>query len=49
MNPEQPKQYTPEEIAEMEKSRTISGANLLMNEAKYVLGAHGKVSPCREG
>jgi len=23
MNPEQPKQYTPEEIAELEKSRTI--------------------------
>lgn len=35
---EQPKQYTPEEIAELEKSRTISDANLLEdNKAGYVI------------
>ena len=42
MNPEKPKQYTPEEIAEMEKNRTISDANLLRNEAKYVVNEGGE-------
>ena len=37
MNQEQPKQYTPEEIAEMEKSRTISDAELLKGGAGYVI------------
>ena len=37
MNPEQPKQYTPKEIAEIEKSRTISDAELLKGGAEYVV------------
>jgi len=42
MNQEQSKQYTPEEIAEMEKSRTISDAELLKGGAKYVVGEDGE-------
>ncbi|MBI5817319.1 MAG: hypothetical protein HZB09_02740 [Candidatus Yonathbacteria bacterium] len=41
MNPEKPKQYTPEEIAEMEKSRTISDAELLKGGAKHMVGGDG--------
>lgn len=41
MSQEQPKQYTLEEIAEMEKSRTISDAELLKDGAEYVVGEEG--------
>jgi len=34
-SPESPKKYTPEEIADLEKSRTISDAELLKGGAKY--------------
>ena len=34
---EQPKQYTPEEIANLEKSRTISDAELLKGGAEYLI------------
>ena len=36
-----PKQYTNEEIAEMEKSRTISDGNLLEGGAEYVVNDKG--------
>jgi len=39
---EQPKQYTPEEIAEMEKSRTISDAELLKGGAEYSINEKGE-------
>ncbi len=42
MNPEKPKQYTPEEIAEMEKSRTISDAELLKGGAEYIVSEEGE-------
>lgn len=42
MSQEQPKQYTPEEIAEMEKTRTISDAELLKEGAKYVVDEKGE-------
>lgn len=35
---EQQKHYTPEEVAELEKSRTISDAELLKDGAEYVVG-----------
>lgn len=38
----EPKQYTPEEIAELEKSRTISDAELLKDGAEYVVGEGGE-------
>ncbi len=38
MGIEEPKQYTPEEMAEMQKSRTISDAELLKGGAEYVVG-----------
>lgn len=38
MNQEQPKQYTQEEIAALEKSRAISDIELLKGGAKYTLG-----------
>lgn len=41
---EQPKQYTPEQIAEMEKSRTISDAELLGGGAEYVVDEKGEKS-----
>ncbi len=37
MSAEQPKQYTPEEIARLEKSRTISDAELLKGGAEYII------------
>ncbi len=37
-----PKQYTKEEIAELEKSRTISDAELLKNGAEYMIGDNGE-------
>lgn len=39
---EQPKQYTPEEIAEFEKSRTISDAELLKGGAEYAVNEDGE-------
>lgn len=40
---EQPKQYTPEEIAQLEKSRTISDADLLNRwETKYSINDKGE-------
>lgn len=39
---EQPKQYTPEEIAELEKSRTISDAELLKDGAEYKVDEKGE-------
>lgn len=39
---EQPKQYTSEEIAEMEKSRTISDAELLIGGAEYSINEKGE-------
>src|SRR3989344_5223073 len=42
MNPEKPNQPTPEEIAEMEKSRTISDAELLEDGAEYVVDEEGE-------
>ena len=39
---EQPKQYTPEEIAQLEKSRTISDAELLKGGAEYVVDEKGE-------
>ena len=42
MDQEQPKQYTPEEIAEMEKSRTISDAELLKGGAEYSVNEKGE-------
>ncbi len=39
---EQPKQYTPEEIAELEKSRTISDAELFKGGAEYEVDKEGK-------
>ncbi|OHA79291.1 MAG: hypothetical protein A2747_02510 [Candidatus Yonathbacteria bacterium RIFCSPHIGHO2_01_FULL_44_41] len=38
----EPKQYTLEEIAEMEKSRTISDANLLIKGAEYFFDKKGE-------
>lgn len=37
----QPKQYTPEEMAELEKSRTISDAELLKGGAEYEVDENG--------
>ena len=42
MNPEQPKQYTPKEIAEMEKSRTSTDTELLKGGAEYVVDEEGE-------
>lgn len=42
MNPEQPKEYTPEEIAKFEKSRTISDADLLRRGAEYKIDDSGE-------
>ena len=42
MNPEKPNQPTPEEIAEMEKGRTISDAELLKGGAEYVIDPETK-------
>ena len=39
---EQPKQYTPEEIAGLEKSRTISDAELLKGGAQYSVNEKGE-------
>lgn len=39
---EQPKQYTPEEIAQLEKSRTISDAELLEGGAEYKINEKGE-------
>lgn len=39
---EQPKQYTPEEIAQLEKSRTISDAELLKGGAEYSVNEKGE-------
>lgn len=39
---EQPKQYTPEEIAQFEKSRTISDAELLKGGAEYAINKEGE-------
>lgn len=39
---EQPKQYTPEEIAEIEKSRTVSDAELLKEGAEYEINEKGE-------
>lgn len=39
---EQPKQYTQEEISELEKSRTISDAELLKGVAEYVVDEKGE-------
>lgn len=39
---EGPKQRTPEEIAKLEKSRTISAAELLKDGAEYVVGRNGE-------
>lgn len=39
---EQPKQYTPEEIAQLEKSRTISDAELLKGGAEYAVNEKGE-------
>lgn len=41
---EQPKQYTPEEIAQLEKSRTISDAELLKGGAEYEVNERGETS-----
>lgn len=41
-NMEQPKQYTPEEIAQLEKSRTISDAELLEDGAEYTVSKDGE-------
>lgn len=37
-----PKQYTPEEITRLEKSRTISDAELLKDGAEYMVGPEGQ-------
>ena len=37
----EPKQYTPEEIAQLEKSRTISDAKLLKDGAEYSVNEKG--------
>ncbi|MBI1755367.1 hypothetical protein HY250_03420 [Candidatus Azambacteria bacterium] len=42
MGIEEPKQYTPEEMAAMEKSRRISDAELLKDGAEYVVDERGK-------
>lgn len=42
MNPEKPNQPTPDEIAEIEKSRTISDAELLKGGAEYVVNEKGE-------
>ena len=42
MNSENPKQYTPEEIAQLEKSRTISDSRLLKEGAEYSLNEKGE-------
>lgn len=39
---EHPKQYTPEEIAQLEKSRTISDAELLKGGAEYLVDEKGE-------
>lgn len=41
-NPTQSSKYTPEQIAEIEKSRTISEAELLEKGAEYVVGKEGE-------
>jgi len=41
-NMEQPKQYTPEEIVQLEKSRTISDAELLSRGAEYSINEKGE-------
>lgn len=38
----EPKQYTPEEIAQLEKSRTISDAELLKGGAEYSINEKGE-------
>ncbi|MBI5400745.1 MAG: hypothetical protein HZB12_01345 [Candidatus Yonathbacteria bacterium] len=38
----EPKQYTPGEIAQLEKSRTISDAELLKSGAEYMVGPEGQ-------
>ncbi|MDO8669033.1 MAG: hypothetical protein Q7K65_01930 [Candidatus Buchananbacteria bacterium] len=40
-SPESPKKYTPEEIADLEKSRTISDAELLKKGSKYEIDEEG--------
>ena len=40
-SPESPKKYTPEEIADLEKSRTISDTELLKDGAKYEIDEEG--------
>ena len=42
MNEEKPKQYTPEEIAKLEKSRTTSDARLLEEGAEYSFNQEGE-------
>jgi hypothetical protein len=42
MNEEKPKKYTPEEMAKLEKSRTISDAELLNGKAEYSVSEMGE-------